>query len=75
LLCRVSIRACLGRHVYALGGNAEAARLAGVNVRLVTIFVYAVTGLLVGLAAVIQLGLSGVRPVEVRAVGRRACRS
>jgi ribose/xylose/arabinose/galactoside ABC-type transport system permease subunit len=49
----------LGRHVYALGGNAEAARLAGVNVRGVTIFVYAATGMLVGLAAIIQLGQSG----------------
>src|SRR5437868_5467800 len=55
----VLVRRPLGRHVYALGGNPEAARLAGVNVRLVTIFVYAVTGVLVGLAAVIQLGLSG----------------
>ena len=55
----VLLRRPLGRHIYALGGNPEAARLAGVNVRLVTIFVYAVTGVLVGLAAVIQLGLSG----------------
>jgi ribose/xylose/arabinose/galactoside ABC-type transport system permease subunit len=53
------LRRPLGRHIYALGGNAEAARLAGINVRLVTIFVYAFIGLLVGLAAVIQLGLSG----------------
>ena len=49
----------LGRHVYAVGGNAEAARLAGVNVRGVTIFVYAAIGLLVGLAAIVQLGQSG----------------
>ncbi|MBV9276158.1 MAG: ABC transporter permease [Verrucomicrobia bacterium] len=49
----------LGRHVYAIGGNTEAARLAGVNVRGVIIFVYAMTGMLVGLAAVIQLGQSG----------------
>jgi rhamnose transport system permease protein len=49
----------LGRHIYAIGGNAEAARLAGVNVLGVIIFVYAMTGLLVGLAAVIQLGQSG----------------
>ena len=55
----VLLRRPLGRHVYALGGNPEAARLAGVNVRLVTIIVYAVTGVVVGLAAVIQLGLSG----------------
>ena len=37
----------------------EAARLAGVNVLGVIIFVYAMTGMLVGLAAVIQLGQSG----------------
>ncbi len=49
----------LGRHIYAIGGNTEAARLAGVNVRGVIIFVYAMTGMLVGLAAVIQLGQSG----------------
>jgi ribose/xylose/arabinose/galactoside ABC-type transport system permease subunit len=49
----------LGRHIYAIGGNAEAARLAGVNVLGVIIFVYAITGMLVGLAAVIQLGQSG----------------
>lgn len=49
----------LGRHIYALGGNSEAVRLAGVNPRHVTIFVYAMIGLLVGLAAVIQLGQSG----------------
>jgi ribose/xylose/arabinose/galactoside ABC-type transport system permease subunit len=49
----------LGRSIYALGGNAEAARLAGINTRVVTIFVYAMIGLLVGLAALIQLGQSG----------------
>ena len=49
----------LGRHIYAIGGNTEAARLAGVNVLGVIVFVYAMTGMLVGLAAVIQLGQSG----------------
>jgi ABC-type sugar transport system ATPase subunit/ribose/xylose/arabinose/galactoside ABC-type transport system permease subunit len=49
----------LGRYVYALGGNTEAARLAGINIRGTIIFVYALIGLLIGLAAVIQLGLSG----------------
>ena len=49
----------LGRYIYALGGNAEATRLAGINVRLVIIFVYVAIGVLVGLAALIQLGLSG----------------
>ncbi len=49
----------LGRAIYAIGGNAEAARLAGVNVSLVSVFVYVLMGLLVGLAAVIQLGQAG----------------
>lgn len=49
----------LGRYVYALGGNTEAARLAGINIRWTIIFVYAFIGLLIGLAAIIQLGLSG----------------
>ncbi|GAA3732241.1 ribose ABC transporter permease [Plantactinospora mayteni] len=42
-----------GRHVYAVGGNAEAARLAGINVRRVTMSVYAVAGACAGLAGVI----------------------
>ena len=34
----------LGVHIYALGGNRAAARLAGVNVARTTVFVYAVSG-------------------------------
>ena len=49
----------LGRHIYAVGGNPEASRLSGINVRWVLIFCYAITGLLVGFASVIQLGLGG----------------
>jgi ribose/xylose/arabinose/galactoside ABC-type transport system permease subunit len=49
----------LGRAIYAVGGNAEAARLAGVNVPLVTVVVYALMGILVGFAAVIQIGQAG----------------
>lgn len=49
----------LGRHIYGLGGNPEAVRLAGISVRKTTIFVYAFIGVMVGLAAIIQLGLSG----------------
>lgn len=48
-----------GRHIYAIGGNAESARLAGINMRGMTIFVYALTGLLVGLAAAIYVGGQG----------------
>ena len=39
-----------GRHVYAVGGNAEAARLAGLNVKGVLVAVYVIVGALAGLA-------------------------
>lgn len=44
----------LGRHIYAVGGNAEAARLAGVNVRGIVMFVYALSGALAGLGGVVM---------------------
>jgi len=40
-----------GRHFYAVGGDAHAARLAGVKVQRRQLLAYLVTGLLVGLAA------------------------
>ncbi|MBM7698638.1 ribose ABC transporter permease [Kurthia huakuii] len=42
-----------GRRVYAIGGNAEAARLSGINVDRTTIAVYALTGMLAAMAALI----------------------
>ncbi len=42
-----------GRYVYAIGGNQNVARLSGVNVKLITISVYAVSGLLSALAGLI----------------------
>ena len=42
-----------GRHVYATGGNAEAARLAGVRTRQVVVAVFALSGLAAGLAGVV----------------------
>jgi len=43
----------LGRYIYAVGGNEETARLAGLPVDRVKIFVYTASGLLSGLAAVL----------------------
>ncbi|HLM55052.1 MAG TPA: ABC transporter permease [Pyrinomonadaceae bacterium] len=40
----------VGRHIYAVGGNREAAFLAGVNTKRVTALTYVLNGLLVGLA-------------------------
>lgn len=42
-----------GRRVYAIGGNAEASRLSGINVDRTTIAVYALTGMLAAMAALI----------------------
>ncbi|ADU15208.1 ABC transporter permease [Asticcacaulis excentricus] len=39
-----------GRQVYAVGGNAEAARLAGINVKAILISVYVIVGFLAGLS-------------------------
>jgi len=47
-------RTVLGRYIYAVGGNVEAARLSGVPVRRVILFVYAVCGLLAGVGGVVQ---------------------
>ena len=44
----------LGRYIYAVGGNEEAARLSGVPVRSVIVFVYAVSALAAGLGGCIQ---------------------
>ena len=49
-----------GHFVYAVGGNREAARLAGINVNRVTIGAYAIGGLLAGLAGILLLGQTGV---------------
>lgn len=45
-------RTTFGRRTFAIGGNAEAARLAGINVKLHTAMVYALAGLLCGVAAI-----------------------
>lgn len=42
-----------GRYIYAVGGNAEAARLSGVSVQRVKLVVYAVSGALAGLGGVV----------------------
>lgn len=47
-------RTVLGRRLYAIGGNAEAARLAGVPVARTRLFAYTVSGLLAGLGGVIM---------------------
>ncbi|SFJ41189.1 sugar ABC transporter permease [Jannaschia pohangensis] len=42
-----------GRYVYAIGGNPEAAELAGINSRMMTVKIFAIMGFLAGLSAVV----------------------
>jgi ribose transport system permease protein len=49
----VMTRMTLGRYLYAVGGNAEAARLSGVPVRRVLLLAYALSGALAGLGGVV----------------------
>ena len=55
ILAVVLWRTTFGRYIYAAGGNAEAARLAGIRVNLVRISTFALTGLAAGVAGVIDL--------------------
>jgi ribose transport system permease protein len=50
----VMTRTALGRYIYAVGGNAEAARLSGVPVKRVLLLVYAICGALAGLGGVVM---------------------
>jgi ribose transport system permease protein len=45
-----------GRHIFAIGGNEEAARLTGIKVERTLIHVYSISGLLSGLAGVVLAG-------------------
>jgi ribose transport system permease protein len=47
----------LGRQIYAVGTNEQAARLSGVNVDRVRLFTYMTTGMLAALAGVMEAGL------------------
>jgi D-xylose transport system permease protein len=49
----VAGRTTFGRHVYAVGGNAEAARRAGINVKLIRIACFVISGSLAGLGGII----------------------
>jgi D-xylose transport system permease protein len=49
----VAGRTTFGRHVYAVGGNAEAARRSGINVKLIRILVFTISGAMAGLGGII----------------------
>jgi ribose transport system permease protein len=53
-----------GRYVVAVGGNREAARIAGVKVRWIVFSVYVISGICVGIAAILVSGrLASASPI------------
>jgi D-xylose transport system permease protein len=49
----VSTRTQFGRYIYAIGGNPEAAELAGINTKLMTVKVFALMGFLAAISAIV----------------------
>ncbi len=49
----ITTRTILGRHIYAVGGNPEAAELSGINVKKITLLVFGSMGMLSGLAGIL----------------------
>ena len=49
-------RSALGRQIYCVGGNPEAARLSGIPSKNVLTFVYTLSGFMAGMAGVISVG-------------------
>ncbi|MGN8769511.1 sugar ABC transporter permease [Paenibacillus barengoltzii] len=49
----LSTKTTFGRHIYAIGGNLEAARLSGINIRRKTMTVFLLSGLLASIASII----------------------
>lgn len=52
-------RTALGQYVYAVGLNREASRFAGINVHVVTIVLYTISGLMAGLTGFLLTGYTG----------------
>jgi D-xylose transport system permease protein len=58
-----------GRHVYAVGGNPEAARRAGINVAAIRLVVFALCALLAGVGAIVLTSWQGSVASEIPAEG------
>ncbi|WKV10185.1 sugar ABC transporter permease [Thermoanaerobacterium sp. CMT5567-10] len=49
----IASKTVFGRRVYALGGNIEAAKLSGINVKKITLILFAINGLLAAVSGVV----------------------
>ena len=53
-------KTALGRQIYCVGGNPEAARLSGIPSKNVRTFVYTLSGFMAALAGIVSIGRSGI---------------
>ncbi len=59
----VTRRTRFGRHLYAIGGNPEAARLSGIDVKRTTLYVYVIVGVLTAIGGLLLAArVNGVTP-------------
>lgn len=54
-----------GRHLYAVGGNIEASRRAGINVRFIQLAAFTISGALVGLGGLLDAARLGVASATI----------
>lgn len=55
----ITTKTTFGRHVYAIGGNKEAAKLSGINIRQRTLFIFISSGILAALGGMIYTARVG----------------
>jgi D-xylose transport system permease protein len=60
----VATRTRFGRHIFAIGGNKEAARMSGIKVKKITLIVFAISGLLAGITGVVLTARLGAGTVD-----------
>ena len=63
----IANRTTFGRHVYAVGGNSEAARRAGINVQRIRLTVFMISGMMAALGGIVFA--SRLRSVDLNAGG------
>jgi D-xylose transport system permease protein len=61
----VTTRTKFGRYIYAVGGNAEAARRAGINVARIRIYVFTLSAMLAAVGGLIQTSRLGAASLAV----------
>lgn len=49
-------RTAIGKHIYAIGGNPEAAKLSGINIDKTLLIVYTICGFMAALGGIVQMG-------------------